>query len=65
MMGEDCPESTLVRQRSLVGASNRSGKGPVLVLAIPASDRKNVAMFRVSAKPRFVTMVANKNDLEM
>lgn len=55
-MGEDCPESTRVRQRSFVGASNRSGSGPVLVLEIPESDRKKVAALRVSAQPRFAMM---------
>src|SRR5437773_8172211 len=56
-MGVDCPESTRVRQRSFVGALNWSGNGAVLVLAIPASDRKKVALLRVSAKPMFAAMV--------
>jgi hypothetical protein len=67
-MGVDCPESTGVRQRSFVGASNPSGKGPVLAWVTPTSDRKYVAVFRVSAKPRFVTMISaarSKNDLEI
>src|SRR5688572_20697239 len=65
MMGDDCPESTLVRQRSFVGASNRSGNGPVLVRAIPASDRKNVAVLRVWARTVWVQSARNNTQFVM